>query len=679
MVLQNNGGSDFTVAGNGPFTFPASIAQGLSYQVSVLMPPSGQLCAVTGGNGVITSNVSNIGVTCSAIPVPTFSIGGIVSGLVGNLVLRNNGADDLTLSANGDFTFAQRLPSAATYAVSVSQQPASQTCVVNAGTGAVGAADVGSVRIQCSTPIVSRFSVGGTVSGLSGNVVLRNNAGDDLAISTNGSFIFSELHESSSNYAVTVFAQPLGQHCIVTAGAGTILAANIVSVAVNCSHNTYGVGGRVTGLSGTVLLQTGGGDELSLAADGAFEFPTELRTGQAYEASVRTQPAAARCVIKNGSGTVAAADVTSIEVVCRAIRTSRYAYVLNAGSYPPRYVGTPGFISQFAIGADGTLTPMLPSTVAACDTPADIVVEPAGRFLYVSCPGRYDFDTNVPFPSTIAQFEIGPDGRLAPLAPASISVTGSRRSLLMHRSGQFVYATGADDSIPEAPRIWQYQVDSAGQLAAMTPDSVAIEEPPSNVAIDSTGRNLYALTHSAGHDESLLRYTIDASGLLHATAAPELPSLPTPFNRITLDPFDRFLYVADGLLTSRIDTFELDAAGHLVAQIFPPAYPVSVWPSRMAAEPGGRYLYVGTSVTISQFEVSPVGLLSALTPASVPGQSPTVDSSGRYLYGFAGFGSGDPQREFIVQYTIGAQGTLTPMTPASIPSGPEPLKIVTSP
>ena len=41
--------------------------------------------------------------------VSTYSVGGSVSGLVGTLVLQDNGADDLSVGSNGAFTFATRL------------------------------------------------------------------------------------------------------------------------------------------------------------------------------------------------------------------------------------------------------------------------------------------------------------------------------------------------------------------------------------------------------------------------------------------------------------------------------------------------------------------------------------------------------------------------------------------
>ena len=76
------------------------------------------------------------------------SIGGTVSGLDGTVVLLNNGADDLTVSANGPFTFATRIASGTDYAVTVGTQPEGQTCEVTNGSG-TATADVTNVAVQC--------------------------------------------------------------------------------------------------------------------------------------------------------------------------------------------------------------------------------------------------------------------------------------------------------------------------------------------------------------------------------------------------------------------------------------------------------------------------------------------------------------------------------------------------
>ena len=82
------------------------------------------------------------------------------------------------------------------------------------------------------------FTVGGSVSGLAGNgLVLQNNAGDDLAISVNGGFVFSEALSNGSSYSVTVQTQPTApnQTCSVSSGSGTLAGMNISDVDVTCT------------------------------------------------------------------------------------------------------------------------------------------------------------------------------------------------------------------------------------------------------------------------------------------------------------------------------------------------------------------------------------------------------------------------------------------------------------
>ncbi|MEQ6342148.1 MAG: Ig-like domain-containing protein [Gammaproteobacteria bacterium] len=76
-------------------------------------------------------------------------------------------------------------------------------------------------------------TVGGSVSGLQGSLVLRNNGGNDLALSSNGAFIFSTAFAAGTAYNVTVATQPVSQSCTVLNGAGT-LAANVTNVSVSC-------------------------------------------------------------------------------------------------------------------------------------------------------------------------------------------------------------------------------------------------------------------------------------------------------------------------------------------------------------------------------------------------------------------------------------------------------------
>ena len=72
----------------------------------------------------------------------------------------------------------------------------------------------------------------------------------------------------------------------------------------------------MSGLSGTVVLQDNGGDNLSDSALGGFTFATGLTAGSAYNVTVETNPAGQTCSVANGSGTVESADITNVAVTC---------------------------------------------------------------------------------------------------------------------------------------------------------------------------------------------------------------------------------------------------------------------------------------------------------------------------------------------------------------------------
>jgi hypothetical protein len=73
LQLATNGQTVSPLAGSTLFTFPVSIASGVGYTVSVQTQPLGLICrVVTGGSGVITTNITNVSVACS--PLPTFTL-----------------------------------------------------------------------------------------------------------------------------------------------------------------------------------------------------------------------------------------------------------------------------------------------------------------------------------------------------------------------------------------------------------------------------------------------------------------------------------------------------------------------------------------------------------------------------------------------------------------------------
>jgi hypothetical protein len=92
------------------------------------------------------SDVTDVAVVCST---NTFAVGGTASGVVGSVTLQNNAGDNLTLNADGPFTFATPVAEGGAYQVTVLSQPATRVCTVTDGTGIVGGTSVTNVGLAC--------------------------------------------------------------------------------------------------------------------------------------------------------------------------------------------------------------------------------------------------------------------------------------------------------------------------------------------------------------------------------------------------------------------------------------------------------------------------------------------------------------------------------------------------
>lgn len=182
------------------------------------------------------------------------------------------------------------------------------------------------------------FTIGGTIAGLTGSGLVLNRNGPvgpncqsclDLDVPAGASaFTFPNGVLGGAQYTVSVKTQPVtpSQTCTVANGTGTITNANVTSVAVACTTNSFVVGGTVTGLTGTGLsLQLNGGTPLAVAAGATgFAFPA-VPSGTQYTITIATQPAAApggpqaapqTCTLANATGTVGSANVTNVAVSC---------------------------------------------------------------------------------------------------------------------------------------------------------------------------------------------------------------------------------------------------------------------------------------------------------------------------------------------------------------------------
>ncbi len=102
----------------------------------------------------------------------------------------------------------------------------------------------------CTNPT---FTVGGTVSGLSGSgLTLQINGGNNRAILANGAFTFSTPLVSGTPYTVTVLTQPgsPAQSCAIGNGVGTVSNSNVSNISVTCADNAFAIATSVLPLGG---------------------------------------------------------------------------------------------------------------------------------------------------------------------------------------------------------------------------------------------------------------------------------------------------------------------------------------------------------------------------------------------------------------------------------------------
>ena len=454
VVLQDNGGDDLSVSGNGGFTFATPVADGAGYNVTVKTNPAGQSCTVSAATGTVSgANVTSVTVSCAAnsatsatddfnradgglgpnwtaisdggMSISSQVVAGATGGTTGDvrtaesypsdqyskvevtstqltggqwvgpavrvqgggqngylgIYFWNSGNPVLRLykRSGGSFTQlgggyvsgalaagTQLEVTAVGNKISFLQNGVQRVSVTDGSFtgGGPGIMAFGSARADnwAGGPAAA-YSVGGTVSGLSGTVVLQDNGGDDLSVSGNGGFTFATPVADGAGYNVTVKTNPAGESCTVSAATGTVSGANVTSVTVSChTAAAYSVGGTVSGLSGTVVLQDNGGDDLSVSGNGGFTFATPVADGAGYNVTVKTNPAGQSCTVSAATGTVSGANVTSVTVSCAANSATSATDDFNRadGGLGPNWTaisdGGMSISSQVVAGATGGTT-----------------------------------------------------------------------------------------------------------------------------------------------------------------------------------------------------------------------------------------------------------------------------------------------------------------------------------
>ena len=649
LTLLDNGGDSKEVTANGSVTFATALANAAPYAVTVGTQPAtpGQTCTVTNGSGAIAgANVTNVAVNCVT---KTFTVGGTVSGLTGTgLVLANNGADNLTVTGSA-FTFATAVASGTAYAVTVATQPTNpaQNCTVSGGTGTVTTANITNIVVTCA---VSKFTIGGSVSGLAGTgLQVQNNAGDTLSITQNGSFTFATSINSGANYSISVSASPVNpiQLCTLTNGTGTVGNANVTNATLDCktqnprvalSLNYYGGSSNVyltDAASGQLRLRSvikAGNSPITFYGDKAgkflfflnqgtaqtpFAIPPIPQTSSSLSAFIFDPPAGdarevAGSPYPTSSGLPAATGLT-------ALPGDGFLYVTNSSL---------NNIEGFAVSATGTLT-SVGSPFPTGAGPNPVTFDNAGHFAYVSNQTSSSIFVYGVNSTTGALTEIQANRVATGVSPSAVSLTAD---------GKFAYVLNGAASISA------FSVNSSsGALTpiAGSPFTVPVvagggTNPLQTLIFNPNGKSLYIKNDGGNGTGSLAAFSIDSStGALSPLNGSPFSLGVSATGIAGLDPAGRFLYVANQgactianggcnpstTSTGSISAFSLDAAGVPTALAGLPA--VTPPPYQLSVDPSGRFLYQATIDADEVVSYSIDQTTAALTKLQAGGTSRT--------------------------------------------------------
>ena len=248
-IKNNNTNDSLALTQDGSFTFSTMLRSRNRFWVSITSyryPTSDSpslLCTVANEAGEIDfSDITNIQITCNTSRVVTArgSIGGTVSGLQQGspLVIKNNDNTRITITQNGRFIFPIAM-NTNNYYISITQQPTNpnQTCTIENGSGIISSSDITNIEITCVT---NTYQVGGTVSGFrNDSLIIKNNGGDALTITKEGSFTFPTALADRRNFNISITKQPQNppQACTVVnnSGSGVIGGHSIATIHIHCN------------------------------------------------------------------------------------------------------------------------------------------------------------------------------------------------------------------------------------------------------------------------------------------------------------------------------------------------------------------------------------------------------------------------------------------------------------
>ena len=341
--------------------------------------------------------------------------------------------------------------------------------------------------------------------------------------------------------------------------------------------------------------------------------------------------------------------------------TPKFAYAANNGS---------NNVSAYTINTStGALTSITGSPFNAGMFPVFVTTDPLGKFAYVANNSSNNVSAYTINAST---------GFLTPVTKSPFAAGLAPNSVAVDPSGRFAYVANQGSN-----NISAYSIDaSTGALIPITSYSTGTNTEPYSVTVDPTGQFVYVANDSVGFgtDGSIFAYTIDVNtGALTAITGSPFTPVYGP-SAVTVDPSGKFLYVTNSIRDPTdytVSGFAINAATGALTQAINPVIQSAV-PVAITVDPSDRFVYVADIVAnllyIFSFDATNGDLNNPGTvPAFTNPNSVAVDASGKFVYA-ATVGSNDINVYVIDQST----GDLTGITGSPFKAGTNPYSVTTT-
>jgi 6-phosphogluconolactonase (cycloisomerase 2 family) len=297
---------------------------------------------------------------------------------------------------------------------------------------------------------------------------------------------------------------------------------------------------------------------------------------------------------------------------------SRFAYVVNNGN---------DSLSGYSIN-DTTgslilidLDPGLSNDLFVGFDPQHVVVDPSGRFLYVSL-------TTAAATGQVRGYTIAADGALTEVTGSPYTVGADPKQLTVDPTGQYLYVVN-QDRMAAVGSVSAFSIDNAsGQLTSLGA-AVVVGSYPEAVTIEPTGRFAYVGNRGATDSgTTLTRFDIALDGTL---SSPGTTSTETGPVDLAMDPLGRFAYVA-AVNPPRLAGYEIASNDGILTSIGTPTLTAPT-PACMEIDPTGRFAYVGyvDETYVSVYDIDSTGNLSPSSTAYTVGSAVSLALSRRLV------------------------------------------------